>query len=293
MSNNKTKQDVKVNLIQSYSIQVEPSIPIVDVINSDKFQYQLEAHVPLNRQISDTPTLVPTNLCENDNTDQLKEINYTMKQSEKQLNSSHVNVGLELLGIGFELKKGSDDFKTQLGSIVKNAFSEEIKAVEGKLTSELTSIKEQLNSVLNQSHNPKIIRQMIKELKIRAINNEFAGSPGFIELNANNSTYNDNSRLFESKYIDYCNQMFNKYQNTSTNTSYLNALFTYPMTKYNQLIHEDLSSYTIPMVQNAIEMSIDSSISDVPNHRLVKFFKKWRESRDVAASPAAGDSQFN
>ena len=291
MSNNKTKQDVKVNLIQSYSIQVEPSIPIVDVINSDKFQYQLEAHVPLNRQISDTPTLVPTNLCENDNTDQLKEINYTMKQSEKQLNSSHVNVGLELLGIGFELKKGSDDFKTQLGSIVKNAFSEEIKAVEGKLTSELTSIKEQLNSVLNQPHNPKIIRQMIKELKIRAINNEFAGSPGFIELNANNSTYNDNSRLFESKYIDYCNQMFNKYQNTSTNTSYLNALFTYPI--YNELIHEDLSSYTIPMVQNAIEMSIDSSISDVPNHRLVKFFKKWRESRDVAASPAAGDSQFN
>lgn len=279
-----SEKEIEVNLTQSFKVKVKSDAQISNVINEDLFQVTLHDKTPFNRQLSDNPTFKPENVQENDLTNDLEKVNYSMRETSNQLTSPIMSISSGLINLGFEIRKNGHNFNEQFSAIVAKEIKKETTQLNEKLdlvNQKLDMVSQKLEFVcrLCDWHSPKIIRQLIKELRIRAINSEYN-----IQLKEDNS----NHFVFESKYNNYCYEMFNKYKE-STNNHFLRSLFTYRTSELNSLMHESTDNYTIEQMKEEIERFLQVPIGEVPNHPLVKFFEKWRETRSNGSDVASGD----
>lgn len=203
--------------------------------------------------------------------DQLEQINNEMRESnETSSPSPFMNISAGLTGLGFELKATSGDFETQLNRIVSKAVAKEYAKLEEKIN----ELSQKLDFFCEKSlRNPKIIRQMVQELRICAIEKEYN-----IILNENDTKWEKNQFLFENEYSTRCKMMYDKY-NLFESDHYLKRLFTYDLSPFNKLLHENLSNYTIQQVKCEIESFLNDKLEDIPNSSVAVFFGKWQELR--------------
>lgn len=281
-----SEKEIEVNLTQSFKVKVKSDTQISNAINDDSFLLALHEKTPFNRQLSDNPTFRPENLQENDLTNDLEKVNYSMRETSNQSTSPIMSISSGLISLGFELKKGSNNFNEQFSSIVAKEVKKETTQLNEKLdlaNASLALINQRLECVSSQPHSPKIIRQLIKELRIRAINSEYK-----IQLKEDDPIYANNYYLFESKYNNYCGEMFKKYKDDTTN-HFLKLLFTFKLSGLNSLMHESTANYTIEEVKEEVERYLLVPIEEAPTHPLAKFFEKWKEARVNESNMASGD----
>jgi hypothetical protein len=276
-----SKKEIEVNLIQSFKVEVKSDTKISNVINDDSFQATLHDKTPFNRQLSDNPTFSPKHLEGNDLTNDLEKVNYSMREASNQPISPFMRISSGLISLGFDFKKDSDNFNDQFSAIVAKEVKKETSQLSEKL--DLTNASLALINQKLESHSPKIVRQLIKELRIRAINSEYK-----IQLKEDDPIYANNYDLFESKYSNYCDEMFKKYKDDTTN-HFLRSLFTFKLSGLNSLMHESTANYTIEEVKEEVERCLLVPIEEAPTHPLAKFFEKWMEARVNESNMASGD----
>jgi len=271
-SNNKNWQ---VNLTQSYEVDVCSESKVKDVIASHDFQTRLDTELMLGKLeligAENKPTFHPPNLNEDDKAAKVEQVKYNVKHDEG--NSSLAAFGMQLIGVGFQLKKGAD-MQQQLETMVNNAVK---KKGNEDLKSEMQEIKESNRRIYARSHYPKLLRQLIKELKIQAINKKYPTA----NLHPDNPVFMNkgyfNFDAFETTYKGFCDAIYTEIHN-KMDEPYLQSLFTYPLEEFNIALHEDLLPEDEQDLKAAVEMKIQGDFSKKPNDPLVRFFNKWKET---------------
>ncbi|CAF0714962.1 unnamed protein product [Brachionus calyciflorus] len=175
------------------------------------------------------------------------------------------------------LIENSIDITNQINEKIENAFA---KYYNTELFQQFEEIKSKMDKMLKESHAQKLLRELIRELKIHEINNEFRE----IDLSYENENYFINGKFsiqkFNDDFIRLCEFMKEKYSDTSGKDKYLIKLFNYNLYDLNkQQIHYDLKNYSEEEIKEAIEEEIHDNIDENQNHRLVCFFNKWKDIR--------------
>lgn len=265
----------KVNLIQSFSTSLKSDLKLEDLDSNKEFQENLEQElISRNLEIDpneSSPKFFP-DLESNKLIEDINEINYQVIQNNQLNDLSKFSKQLSTCGI---LVGSPIGINQQINEKIEMAISKN----SAEYLQEIKEIKSKMNRIYKESHVPKIIRELIKELKIYEINNEFKD----VNLSYENKSFFNNGKFsyekFNDEYLRLCKLMRVKYSDPNVKEKYLFKLFDYDSYDFNQRIHTELKNYNEEEIKEAIEIEIDDSIDEIPNHRLVCFFNKWREIR--------------
>lgn len=259
----------RVNLKQSVDIVVNGNLRLNELSSNNDFQNKLDEEldfrnlsiIPTNSEPTFSPSLDENNLVKN-----IDEITYQVQPNNSVDKLSKSAKALKEYGI----------FMTDVTS-VKEQIDKIINDSVGAKLVNLTNKVEKLESLLLQTESPIIIRELVKQLRIYEINKKFKD----LNLTKDNPKYILNGifdyKAFNSDYQLFNEKMFETYKNPETNEKYLNKLFTYKIIDLNNALHPNINNCTNDQIKAAIEEIVADKIEDNPNHRLVCFYYKWLE----------------
>ena len=244
-----SQKNVQVNLTHSFLSEIPNKVPINEAINSPLFQHSLNEELfKSNTVLVDSPpSFVPSTLNTESSSSDLESVNYSVKPDENGL-EKFITMSMQLKHSNIRL---NDDISNQIAKIV----SENVRK-------ETTELRDKLESVLICSHYPNILRQMICELKEKAIEDDL--KVNFDEID----DFEDYNRV----YKENCKKMYSTYKNSESN-HYYKILFTYPLDRFNICLHKRLNLKDEDQLKSAVEYEQGSVID---NNKLMILFDKWK-----------------
>lgn len=158
-----------LNLTQSVEIHINTNLKIGDLSTNKDFQENLYTELESKNLEIDSNHLSPKfipQLNDNDSTKDLISITYQVKTDKctqgMMHDLSHINKQLQGVGICYGQTVRNVGIGEQLEKIIKNSVQEEIKVISDKF-----------DRLFKVTECPKVIRQLVKELRIYEINNRY------------------------------------------------------------------------------------------------------------------------
>jgi hypothetical protein len=254
-----------VKLSQTIKMNIKGDIKLMDLNSNQDFQEKLKHELDMRNLDIDPSNSSPTfspNLDSYNTVSNVEDISFNVLPTLSIQNMAESAESLKSAGI----------INQQLINILDESVAKRIE----KLQLEIKKISNKLDLITMESHSSKIVREIISELKLYYINQEFKD----VDLNTSNQKYHENGKLNYEKlnndYLHFSRILYEKYENYTGTQNLVHKLFTYKLDNLNSLLHPELSQLSINEIQEAIETYVGDEVENCKTNRIVLFFEAWK-----------------